>query len=135
MIVKLTYQEMERLIKNKSGKKIRMEYVDSETIKLCYNVKVMMFEKEISVDLRVVGIEGCVVKVEFVDKGIVNLAIGTIINILSFNFISTDSDNQYILVDTAQIKECEEVYKRATLQSLSFDDESVNLTMELIFND
>ncbi len=131
MKINLSYVELEHLIENKSGKKVTIDYVDEKTIRLSYHIKVMMFEKEIAVELRVTEIDGYVVKVAFVDEEIMQLAVGAVHHIIPFDFISIDQSNCFILVDTAKIKECEEVYNHVSLDDICFEDDALVLHMNL----
>lgn len=130
MDILVEYRELEKLILEKSGTELTFSYSSTDTVKVGYPVKVMGIRNEIIVDLRVVGVEGNNIMLEYSGGGsLMNMALGMAMNMMREKIgeaVTAEQDNR-ISVHLDRIPKAMIVLDKFELSGISFNGSGVNL--------
>lgn len=72
MLLTLTYNELAKLIENRSGKVVKFDFVDSSTIKITVPVKLMLAQINPEINIKIVKIKGVLLTIEYTGNHFVN---------------------------------------------------------------
>ena len=136
----ICFQEIQSLVKSKTGREIGLSAIDERTVKAEAKVSVKVpflgeIEKSIEVNVSVDKIEGNDVHLKYEDGMGTDMIIGGLLTFLSstpaMKMVEKTPGNG-IVVHLAEIKEARKVLEVVQLKDLSFDDTSVRVECKLL---
>ena len=140
MKIVLDYQEIQSLIKSKTGREIVLSAIDERTIKAEAKVSVKVpflgeIEKSIGVNVSVEKIEGNDVHLKYEGGMGTDMIIGGLLTFLSstpaMKMVGKTQGNG-IVVHLDEVEEARKVLEMLELKDLSFDDTSVRVECKLL---
>ena len=140
MDITIRFQEIQSLVKSKTGREIGLSAIDERTIKVEAKVSVKVpflgeIEKSIGVNVSVEKIEGNDVHLKYDGSMGTDMIIGGVLSFLSSTTAMKMVENTQgngIVVHLAEIKEARKVLEVVQLKDLSFDDTSVRVECKLL---
>ena len=140
MNIVLDYQEIQSLVKSKTGWEIGLSAIDERTVKAEAKVSVKVpflgeIEKGIGVNVSVEKIEGNDIWLKYEGGMGTDMIIGGLLSFLSSTPTMTmveKTQGNSIVVHLAEIKEARKVLEVVQLKDLSFDDTSVRVECKLL---
>ena len=131
MKIQATYPELEELIRSKSGKRIYISYVRDDVAKIGYEFSVKMpivgeIGKTVSADIRYVGINGSILKLQIVDSFVVPAAISPFISRIKDGLLTMGEDNS-ISIDLSRIDNMDKVLSAISINGMAFRPDIVEL--------
>lgn len=136
MEVKIKYSEIQDFILQNFNKEVALAFVAPSTVSVSTKIKVLGFAKSIGVELCVEKVEGSNLHIAYNGKFGVELLITPAIAFLKgllsdkANFI-TQSSNNRVIIDLAEIEQLKGVLEKVTLKSICFDEEHVIIESSL----
>ena len=130
MEVKIKYSELQDFISHNFKKEVALAFVAPSTVAVSTKIKVFGFAKSIGVELCVEKVDDSNLHIVYSGKLGVELLITPAIAFLKrllpdkTNFI-TQSSNNRVVVNVAEIEQLEDVLEKVTLKSICFDEEYV----------
>lgn len=130
MEVKIKYSEFQDYIIQKFNKEVALAIVAPSTVSVSTKIKFLGFAKSIGVELCVEKVDGSNLHIAYSGKLGVELLITPAIAFLKrllpdkTNFI-TQSSNNRVIVNLAEIDQLKGVLEKVTLKSICFDEERV----------
>ena len=140
MDITIRFQEIQSLVKSKTGREIGLSAIDERTVKVEAKVSVKVpflgeIEKSIGVNVSVEKIEGNDVHLKYDGSMGTDMIIGGVLSFLSstpaMKMVEKTPGNG-IVVHLAEIKEARKVLEVVQLKDLSFDDTSVRVECKLL---
>ena len=140
MDITIRFQEIQSLVKSKTGREIGLSAIDERTVKVEAKVSVKVpflgeIEKSIGVNVSVEKIEGNDVHLKYDGSMGTDMIIGGVLSFLSSTTAMKMVENTQgngIVVHLAEIKEARKVLEVVQLKDLSFDDTSVRVECKLL---
>ena len=140
MDITIRFQEIQSLVKSKTGREIGLSAIDERTIKVEAKVSVKVpflgeIEKSIGVNVSVEKIEGNDVHLKYDGSMGTDMIIGGVLSFLSSTTamkLVENTQGNGIVVHLAEIKEARKVLEVVQLKDLSFDDTSVRVECKLL---
>ena len=136
MEVKIKYSEFQDYILQKFNKEVALAIVAPSTVSVSTKIKVLGFAKSIGVELCVEKVDGSNLHIAYSGKLGVKMLITPAISFLKrvlpdkTNFI-TQSSNNRVIVNLAEIDQLKGVLEKVTLKSICFDEEHVIIESSL----
>lgn len=136
MEVKIKYSEFQDYILQKFNKEVALAIVAPSTVSVSTKIKVLGFAKSIGVELCVEKVDGSNLHIAYSGKLGVKMLITPAISFLKrllpdkTNFI-TQSSNNRVIVNLAEIDQLKGVLEKVTLKSICFDEEHVVIESSL----
>lgn len=130
MEVKIKYSEFQDYILQNFNKEVALAIVAPSTVSVSTKIKVLGFAKSIGVELCVEKVDGSNLHIAYSGKLGVKMLITPAISFLKrllpdkTNFI-TQSSNNRVIVNLAEIEQLKGVLEKVTLKSICFDEEHV----------
>ncbi len=72
MLLILTYDELGKLIENRTDKVVKFDFVDSSTIKITLPLKVLSAQISPEINIKIVNIKGVLLTMEYTGNSLVN---------------------------------------------------------------
>lgn len=136
MKVKIKYSELQDFILQNFKKEVALAFVAPSTVSVSTKIKVLGFTKSIGVELCIEKVDGSNLHIAYSGKLGVELLITPAIAFLKrllpdkTNFI-TQSSNNRVIVNLAEIDQLKGVLEKLTLKSICFDEEHVVIEFSL----
>lgn len=138
MKAQIKYTELEEIISSKTGQDITFRHsaaegMDGDSINVGYVFTktlpiIGQVRKELAATLKLVGIEGPVVKLRLTDKQALAFIGGTVLSALKdrgkVDFITSTPDGTFA-VDFSKIDKTREVFNYVDVRQLIFDDDQI----------
>ena len=140
MDITIRFQEIQSLVKSKTGREIGLSAIDERTVKVEAKVSVKVpflgeIEKSIGVNVSVEKIEGNDVHLKYDGSMGTDMIIGGVLSFLSsttaMKMVEKTQGNG-IVVHLYEVEEACKVLKVLELKDLSFDDTSVRVECKLL---
>lgn len=138
MKVELSYKEIETFVNSHYGKTISVTYSSPDTVCVGMDVALALFSKFIEMNVTIENINGDDIRLYYTSptKGMNLLAKGGIMMFSSklqekLPMVDFIDDNRAVL-HLGQIDNLKTAFKTVKLQSLSFDQDYVRVTLELL---
>ena len=140
MDITIRFQEIQSLVKSKTGREIGLSAIDERTVKVEAKVSVKVpflggIEKSIGVNVSVEKIEGNDVHLKYDGSMGTDMIIGGVLSFLSsttaMKMVEKTQGNG-IVVHLYEVEEVCKVLKVLELKDLSFDDTSVRVECKLL---
>ena len=140
MDITIRFQEIQSLVKSKTGREIGLSAIDERTVKVEAKVSVKVpflgeIEKSIGVNVSVEKIEGNDVHLKYDGSMGTDMIIGAVLSFLSsttaMKMVEKTQGNG-IVVHLYEVEEARKVLEVLELKDLSFDDTSVRVECKLL---
>ncbi len=134
MDLELHYSELENLVRSKTGTDLKFEGVSSDTIRVCYPLKVMGMTKDVGVNLQVLDVNNDNVSVQYSADGgaIVNMAISAMIGKYREQLAGKMTmDGSRITFHLSQIPGLADKLEKLQLRGVSFGGSAVSVSADL----
>lgn len=134
MDLELKYSELEELVRGKTGAELKFERAASDTIRVCYPLKVMGMTKDIGVNVQVLDVNNDKVSVQYSADGgaIVNMALSAMIGKYREQLAGKMSmDGNRITFNLSQIPELAAKLDKFQLKGVSFGGSAVCVAADL----
>ena len=94
MKAELSYREIEKLIRDKANKSVRVSYENSKTIKVSYDIDMFFTTKTVEVYLEVRQVSSASIKLRYYSYGFaVETIVSGIFNMMNSDIYSKGDDN------------------------------------------
>ena len=134
MDIELKYSELENLLLAKTGVKLGFEQVSGDTVRVCYPLKVMGMTKDVGISVKVLGINGEDLTLEYSADGgaLVNMAISAYIGKFREQIAGKVSlDNNLVTVHLSQIPGIADKLDRFQPTGLAFEGAAARLSVTM----
>lgn len=131
MKAELSYREIEKLIRDKVGKNVRVSYVNSKTIKVSYDIDMFFTTKTVEVYLEVRQVSSASIKLRYYSYGFaVETIVSGILNMMDSDIYSKGDDNM-LTIYLKNIDGLESAFKLITLSDVTFSSNGTNVVMQI----
>ena len=134
MDIQLRYSEIESLVLAKTGVKLGFEQVSADTVRVCYPLKVMGMTKDVGVSVKVLGINGDDLRLEYSADGgaIVNMAISSFLGKYREQVAGKVTlDNNLVTVHLSQIPGLADKIDKFQPTGIAFEGNAAKLSVAL----
>lgn len=134
MDIQLQYSELENLLQAKTGVRLSLEQVSDDTVRVCYPLKVMGMTKDVGVAVKVLGINGDNLRLEYSADGgaIMNMAISSFLGRYREQIAGKVTlDNNLVTVHLSQIPGLAGKMDKFQPTGISFDSTATILSVAL----
>lgn len=118
----ISYQEIQKLITEKTQQPISFEFVDNKTIKALYDLNLGFVKKKIGIDFRVLDIVGTDLRVRYSSgfgmDGIVSMALGMVKDKIPAGLLEEQPDS-VLLVHLDKVDKLKPVFERIDLKDIN----------------
>ena len=130
MKASVSYQELQRLIAEKTQKTLCFECVDNKTVKLLYEIDLGIMKKKIGIDLKVLDIVGTDVRVRysagFGMDGVVGLALGMVRDKIPEGLLEEQPD-RVLLLHLGKVDKLKPVFERIDVKDVNMLAEALEV--------
>lgn len=140
MKIQLSFPEVQKVIKNKTGKDIAMRMVSDDTIGITYTISIKVpligkIEKNVNLDVSIKGIKGTDVYMSYDCSGIgMGMIIAGALKMLKedprLNFIESGEDKQIIL-KLGEMEKIRSIFDKVDIQSIKIADSGIETICKL----
>ena len=133
MKLQINYNELESIIRGKTGQSVEIRHVDSKTIEIRKEIKVFFVQKAVSVKVEVVQIKGndlvfnynAGLGLEMAAKGILVFFKEALTGLIE------EMDQNTLTVHLDRIEKLEKVLGIVDLQAINFDENTVIISFKM----
>ena len=133
MKASVTYQELQRLVAERSQQPISFEYVDNKTVKISYELNLGFMKKSVGIDLKVLDIVGTDARVQysagFGMDGLVSMALGMVKDKIPAGLVEEEPDH-VLKLHLDKVDKLKPVLERIDLKDVNMLTEAVELVGE-----
>ena len=130
MKASVSYQELQKLASEQTKQPISFEFVDQKTLKVLYELNLGIMKKKIGVDVKVLGIAGTDLKVQysagFGMDGLVGMALGMIRDKVPTGLLDEQPDH-ILLVHLDKIDKIKPVFEHVEVKDINMLTEALEL--------
>lgn len=131
MKAELSYREIEKLIRDKANKNVRVSYENSKTIKASYDIDMFFTTKTVEIYLEVCQVSPASIKLRYYSYGFaVETIVSGILNMMDSDIYSKDDDNM-LTIYLKNIDGLESAFKLITLSDVTFSSNGTNVVMQI----
>ena len=131
MKAELSYREIEKLIRDKANKSVRVSYENSKTIKVSYDIDMFFTTKTVEVYLEVRQVSSASIKLRYYSYGFaVETIVSGILNMMDSDIYSKGDDNMLIIY-LKNIDGLESAFKTISLSDVTFNSNGTNVVMQI----
>ena len=124
----VSYQELQRLVSEKTHQPIKFDFVDDKTMKVSYGVDLGFMKKEVGINLKVLDMAGSDLRVRYSTgfgmDGLVGVALNLVKNKIPEGLMEEQPD-QVLLVHLDKIDKVKPILERIAVQDINMTEESV----------
>lgn len=126
----VSYQELQKLVTEKTQKSIGFEFVDQKTLKVLYELNLGIMKRKVGIDLRVLDIVGTVLRVRysagFGMDGLVGMALNMTKDKIPAGLLE-EQPNQVLLVHLDKIEKVKPVLERIDVKDVNMLADALEL--------
>ena len=127
----ISYKELEKLIHDKAGKNVRLQYEDSKTVKVSYDIDMFFTTKTVDIYLEVCEVNYFSLKLRYYSYGFaVEKIISIILNRMDSKVYSKGEDNT-ILIFLSGIKGLDAALNTIHLANIRFSGSGADILLQL----
>ena len=131
MKAELSYQEIEKLIRDKADKNVRVSYENSKTIKVSYDIDMFFTSKTVEVYLDVRQVNSTSIKLRYYSYGFaVETIVSGILNMMDSDIYSKGDDNM-LTIYLKNIDGLESAFKTISLSDIAFTNNGASVVMQI----
>ena len=131
MKAELSYREIEKLIRDKANKNVRVTYENSKTIKVSYDIDMFFTTKTVEVYLEVRQVSSASIKLRYYSYGFaVETIVSGILNMMDSDIYSKGDDNM-LTICLKNIDGLESAFKTISLSDLSFTSNGAGVVLQI----
>ena len=127
----LSYLEIEKLIRDKADKKVRVSYENSKTIKVSYDIDMFFTTKTIEVYLEVRQVSATSIKLRYYSYGFaVEAIVSGILNMMDSDIYSKGDDNM-LTIYLKNVDGLESAFNTISLCDVTFSFNVASIVMQI----
>lgn len=131
MKAELSYREIEKLIRDKANKSVRVSYENSKTIKVSYDIDMFFTTKTVEVYLEVRQVSSTSIKLRYYSYGFaVETIVSGILNMMDSDIYSKETENM-VTIYLKNIDGLESAFKTISLSDVTFSNNGTNVVMQI----
>lgn len=131
MKAELSYREIEKLIRDKADKNVRVSYENSKTIKVSYDIDMFFTTKTVEVYLEVRQVNSTSIKLRYYSYGFaVETIVSGILNMMDSDIYSKGDDNM-LTIYLKNVDGLESAFKTISLSDVTFSSNGTNVVMQI----
>lgn len=131
MKVELSYREIEKLIRDKANKNVRVTFENSKTIKVSYDIDMFFTTKTVEVYLEVRQVSSASIKLRYYSYGFaVETIVSGILNMMDSDIYSKGDDNM-LTIYLKNIDGLESAFKTISLSDVTFSSNGTSVVMQI----
>ena len=131
MKAELSYREIEKLIRDKANKNVRVTYENSKTIKVSYDIDMFFTTKTVEVYLEVRQVSSTSIKLRYYSYGFaVETIVSGILNMMDSDIYSKGNENM-VTIYLKNIDGLESAFKTISLSDVTFSNNGTNVVMQI----
>ena len=131
MKAELSYQEIEKLIRDKADKNVRVSYENSKTIKVSYDIDMFFTTKTVEVYLEVRQVNSTSLKLRYYSYGFaVETIVSGILNMMDSDIYSKGDDNM-LTIYLKNIDGLESAFKTISLSDIAFTNNGASVVIQI----
>ena len=131
MKAELSYREIEKLIRDKANKNVRVTYENSKTIKVSYDIDMFFTTKTVEVYLEVRQVSSASIKLRYYSYGFaVETIVSGILNMMDSDIYSKGNENM-VTIYLKNIDGLESAFKTISLSDVTFSNNGTNVVMQI----
>lgn len=130
MKASVSYQELQKLITEKTQKPISFEFVDNKTIKALYEINLGFMKRKVGIDLKVLDIVGTDLRVQYFTgfgmDGIFSMALSVVKDKIPAGLLEEQPDN-VLLVHLDKVDKLKPVFERIDVKDVNMLTDALEL--------
>lgn len=127
----LSYREIEKLIRDKADKNVRVSYENSKTIKVSYDIDMFFTTKTVEVYLEVRQVSPASIKLRYYSYGFaVETIVSGILNMMDSDIYSKGDDN-ILTIFLKNIDGLDSAFKTISLSDIAFTSNGTSVVMQI----
>lgn len=130
MKASVSYQELQKLVTEKTQQPISFEFVDSKTVKVLYELNFGIMKKKVGIDLKVLDIVGTDLRVKYATgfgmDGIVGMALNMVRDKIPADLMEEQPDH-VLLVHLDKIDKIKPVFERIDVKDVNMLAEALEV--------
>lgn len=131
MKAELSYREIEKLIRDKADKNVRVTYENSKTIKVSYDIDMFFTTKTVEVYLEVRQVSPASIKLRYYSYGFaVETIVSGILNMMDSDIYSKGDDNM-LTIYLKNIDGLESAFKTISLSDVTFSSSVASVVIQI----
>lgn len=131
MKAELSYREIEKLIRDKADKNVRVSYENSKTIKVSYDIDMFFTTKTVEVYLEVRQVSPASIKLRYYSYGFaVETIVSGILNMMDSDIYSKGDDN-ILTIFLKNIDGLDSAFKTISLSDIAFTSYGTSVVMQI----
>lgn len=131
MKAELSYREIEKLIRDKADKNVRVSYENSKTIKVSYDIDMFFTTKTVEVYLEVRQVSPASIKLRYYSYGFaVETIVSGILNMMDSDIYSKGDDN-ILTIFLKNIDGLDSAFKTISLSDIAFTSNGTSVVMQI----
>lgn len=131
MKAELSYREIEKLIRDKADKNVRVSYENSKTIKVSCDIDMFFTTKTVEVYLEVRQVSPASIKLRYYSYGFaVETIVSGILNMMDSNIYSKGDDN-ILTIFLKNIDGLDSAFKTISLSDIAFTSNGTSVVMQI----
>lgn len=131
MKAELSYREIEKLIRDKANKNVRVSYENSKTIKVSYDIDMFFTTKTVEVYLEVRQVSSASIKLRYYSYGFaVETIVSGILNMMDSDIYSKGDDNM-LSIYLKNIDGLESAFNTISLSDIAFTNNGASVVMQI----
>ncbi|MBQ0057516.1 MAG: hypothetical protein KBT20_07660 [Bacteroidales bacterium] len=131
MKAELSYREIEKLIRDKAEKNVRVSYENSKTIKVSYDIDMFFTTKTVEVYLEVRQVSPASIKLRYYSYGFaIETIVSGILNMMDSDIYSKGDENM-VTVYLENIEGLESAFKTISLIDIAFTSNGASVVMRI----
>ena len=135
MRIEVTFEELLALLRNKVSQPITLQYVAPDTVAVNTTVKVKIFQKDVTLNLRIIRIDGNDVLLSY-DGGVgIDLILSLLLHLMDENekygVLYEKFPNNQIIIHLDKIPQLQSVLDKIIILNLRFTENSAIINFSL----
>lgn len=131
MKAELSYREIEKLIRDKADKNVRVSYENSKTIKVSYDIDMFFTTKTVEVYLEVRQVSPASIKLRYYSYGFaVETIVSGILNMMDSDIYSKGDDN-ILTIFLKNNDGLDSAFKTISLSDIAFTSNGTSVVMQI----
>ena len=130
MRASVSYQELQKLVTEQTQQPISFEFVDPKTVKVLYELNLGIMKKKIGIDLKVLGMSGTDLRVQysagFGMDGMVGMALNMLRNKIPTGLLEEQPDH-VLIVHLGTVDKLKPVFERIDVKDVNMLAEALEL--------
>lgn len=131
MKAELSYREIEKLIRDKTDKNVRVSYENSKTIKVSYDIDMFFTSKTIEVYLELRQVSSASIKLRYYSYGFaIEAIVSGVLDMMNSDIYSKE-DNNMLAIYLKKIAGLESAFKTVSLNDITFTYNGASVVMQM----